>query len=186
MCHKDGSWVWVLTQGKGTQWSAEGKPRLMQGGHTDITAHKQTEAALRLSEEKFAKAFRSSPDGFILSSVPDGRITEVNDTITGISGYAPEELLGKTTVELGLWAKPEVREQYAAIVRREGRVTNFEAVFRAKSGQLHTCLISTEIIQLQTGPHFLSVLRDITEQKQAEMAWLESEARFRALFERTP
>ena len=168
MRHKDGSWVWVLDQGKVTQWTAEGKPLLMHGGHTDITVRKQTEAALRISEEKFAQAFRSGPDGFILSSVPDGRITEVNDTVTRMSGYAPEKLLGKTTVELGLWAEPEARDRYAATVRREGRVTNFEAVFRAKSGKLHTCLISTEIIQLQTGPHFLNVLRDVTERHQTQ------------------
>jgi PAS domain S-box-containing protein len=145
-----------------------GGPPVLRVVLSDLTARKQTEAELRLSEEKFAKAFRSSPDGFILSSVPEGRIVEVNDTVTRISGYTPEELLGRTTVELGLWVDPEVRERYADTVRREGRVTNFEGVFRAKSGELHTCLISTEIIPLQNGPHFLSVLRDITGQKQAE------------------
>ena len=158
----------------------------VQSTSVDITERKQSEAALRLSEDKFAKAFRASPDGFILSSVPDGRIAEVNEAIVHISGYAPEELLGKTTVELGLWMDHGIREQYAELVRNDGRVENFEAVFRAKSGFCHTCLISTEIVSLQTGPHFLSVLRDITAQKRAEAARFESEARFRELFERIP
>ncbi|MCY2988979.1 MAG: PAS domain S-box protein [Planctomycetota bacterium] len=133
-----------------------------------LTARKQTEASLHLSEEKFAKAFRSCPDAFILSSAPDSRITEINDAVTRISGYAPEELLGRTTVELGLWADPGERDRYVALVCREGRVVDFEAVFRTKSGTRRTCLMSTEIIQLATGPHFLSVLRDITEHQQAE------------------
>jgi PAS domain S-box-containing protein len=155
----------------------------MHGGHTDLTARKQAEAALRLSEEKFAKAFRSSPDAIIVSSIPDSRITEVNDSVSRISGYAPEEMLGRTTVELGLWAEPGARDAYVALVLRDGRVTNFEAVFRAKSGTRRTCLMSTEILQLQTGPRFLSVLRDITERRQAEAALRESEERFRAYVE---
>jgi PAS domain S-box-containing protein len=135
---------------------------------TNATGRKQAEDALRLSEDKFAQAFRASPDAIIVSSMPDSRITEANASVSRISGYAPEELLGKTTVELGLWADPGVRDRYVDRVRSDGRVVDFEAVFRTKSGVRRTCLMSTEIIQLATGPHFLSVLRDITEQKQAE------------------
>ena len=147
---------------------ADAGPPVLRVVLSDLTARKQTEAALHLSEEKFAKAFRSCPDAFILARAPDSRIMETNDAVTRISGYAPEELLGRTTVELGLWADPGERDRYVALVSREGRVVDFEAVFRTKSGARRTCQMSTEIIQLQTGPHFLSVLRDITERQQAE------------------
>ncbi len=143
------------------------------------TAREQAEAALRLSEEKFAMAFRCSPDALIISSIPDSRITEINERASAISGYAREELLGRTTVEIGLWADPGVRERYVATVRRDGRVVNFEAVFRSKSGALRTCLMSTEILQLPAGPHFLSVLHDITERKEIEM----HASRWQQLFE---
>ena len=138
------------------------------GVQQDITARKQAEEALRISEEKFAKAFRASPDGFILTSVPDSQITEVNEATSRISGYPREELLGRTTAELGLWADPDARGRYIDQMRRAGQVAEFETVFRTKSGTLLTCLISGEIIHLQSGPHFLSVIRDITQQKLAE------------------
>jgi PAS domain S-box-containing protein len=134
----------------------------------DITDRKLAEDALRVSEEKFAKAFQSSPDAFLLTSVPDGRITEVNTVATLITGYSKEEMLGRTTTELGLWADPAARDAYMAEILREGRAANFETVFRVKSGAIINGLISGGIIQLQDGKCFLSVVRDITELKQVE------------------
>ena len=152
----------------------------------DITARKEVEEALRVSEEKFATSFRSSPDAFILSSVPESRITEVNEATSRISGYTREELLSRTTLELGLWADPDARARYITVLRREGRVAEFETVFRCKSGDIRACLISGEIIQLQSGPHFLSVIRDITERKRVEEALLVSEDKFAKAFRASP
>jgi signal transduction histidine kinase len=77
-----------------------------------------------------------------------------------------EELLGRTTTELGLWLDPAAREEYTARVQREGRVLDFEAEFRTATGTIDG-LISGEIIQLKDGPYFLSIVRDVTEAKRA-------------------
>ena len=145
-----------------------GSVREWVGTCIDITDRKLAEDALRLSEEKFAKAFQSSPDAFLLTSVPDGRITEVNAGAILLSGYSTEEMLGRTTTELGLWADPAARDAYMAEIQREGRAANFETSFRIKSGAIITGLISGGIIQLRDGKCFLSVIRDITERKQAQ------------------
>jgi PAS domain S-box-containing protein len=134
----------------------------------DLTDRKRSEDALRLSEEKFAKAFQFSPDAFLLTSVPDGRITEVNAGAILLSGYSVEEMLGRTTTELGLWADPAARDAYMAEILREGRAANFETVFRVKSGAIITGLISGGIIQLRDEKCFLSVIRDISDRKLAE------------------
>ena len=135
----------------------------------DITERKRAEQTLRISEEKFMKTFQSSPDAILLTTVPDGKIVDVNISAVHITGYSVEELLGRTTGELGLWADPNARDEYMARIHRDGRVANFETNFRTKSGAGIIGLISGEIIQLQTGPCFLSVVRDITERvKDAE------------------
>jgi PAS domain S-box-containing protein len=149
-------------------FAEDGSVREWVGACIDITDRKLADDALRVSEEKFAKAFQASPDAFLLTSVPDGRITEVNTAAILITGHSKEEMLGRTTTELGLWADPEARDAYMMEILREGRATNFETGFRLKSGAIITGLISGEIIQLRDGKCFLSVVRDITERKKAE------------------
>jgi PAS domain S-box-containing protein len=147
---------------------------------SDITDRKRAEEMLLLSEEKFSKAFQSSPDAFLLTSVPDGRITEVNAGAILLSGYSTEEMLGRTTTELGLWADPAARDAYMAEILREGRAANFETVFRVKSGAIITGLISGGIIQLRDGKCFLSVIRDISDRKRAEVALRQQTEELRA------
>jgi PAS domain-containing protein len=67
--------------------------RLFTDLEGDIAARQQAEAALILSEERFFKAFQSSPDGIIISRLSDGRFIDVNDGFCRLIGYARAELL---------------------------------------------------------------------------------------------
>jgi PAS domain S-box-containing protein len=162
---------------------ADGTSLGLRATNRDITDRKLTEEALTISEEKFIKIFQSSPDAILLTSVPEGKVIEMNDSVIRITGYTAEEMLGRTTHELGLWAVPSARDEYVARVRRDGRVTDFETDFRTKSGAVITGLVSGEIIRLRTGPCFLSIVRDITERKRAEEELTKSEGKFRAIFD---
>ena len=135
---------------------------------TDITERKRTEEVLRASKEKFAKVFQASPDIIVLTSLEDGRIVEVNERLQQATGYTHEEIVGKKTLELEFWANPKDRERYVELLRREGRVRDLEVKFRIKSGEIRDTLLSGEIIELKDGKYILGVIRDITEQKQAE------------------
>ena len=119
-----------------------------------------------MSEERFSAAFRSSPDAFFLSSVPEGRIVESNEAASRLTGYTAQEMLGHSTTELGLWLDPAARKEYVARVQGEGRVLDFEAQFRTPTGAIDG-LISGEIIRLKDGPYFLRIVRDVTERKRA-------------------
>jgi PAS domain S-box-containing protein len=152
----------------------------------DITERRRAEEGLRISEERFAKTFRASPDAILLTTVPDGRIVEVNEGMVRISGYTVEEMLGRTTTDLGLWADPSSRDRYMALVRKDGRAVNFETTFRIKSGAVIEGLISGEVLQLRDGPHFLSVVRDVTERKRAEEALRVQTTYLQELFEGAP
>ncbi len=129
---------------------------------------KNTEEILRSSEEKFAKAFRSSPDAIVISSLVDSRIIEVNDGFCRTTGYQREEVLGNTSLDNNLWVSLEDRNRLLDQLATEGRMRNMEAKFRLKSGELRDGLISGEAIELEGGEKCqLLVVRDISELKQA-------------------
>ncbi|WP_421656679.1 two-component system sensor histidine kinase NtrB [Leptothermofonsia sp. ETS-13] len=130
----------------------------------------QAEAALRMSEEKFSKAFRSSPDAITISTLDNGCYVEMNDSCLRMLGYHREEMLGHSALELGIWAKPEDRDTVVRSLQEKGSVSKIELQFRKKSGEIFPALFSAEIIHLENEPCLLSVATDITALKQAEKA----------------
>jgi two-component system, cell cycle sensor histidine kinase and response regulator CckA len=165
---------------------------VVRGIAHDVTDQKRTEKALRTSEEKFAKAFRSSPNVMCISSLTEGRFIEVNGAFERHSGFTREEVIGHTAIELGLWVQcnwgGEVIDRGKLIerIRKEGRVENVEVQFRTKSGQVILTLLSVEAIELGGEQCLLTVGQDITAQKAAEEALRHSEANYRSLFLRAP
>ena len=133
-----------------------------------IIARLSIEDALRQSEEKFSKAFRTIPDMIIISTIEGGTLIEVNDSFTRLTGYSREEMLGHSTLELDIWTKIEDRNRMLKILEEKGRVKNEEFVFRTKSGELRDVLISAERIEVAGEPCLLAVTTDITEQKQSQ------------------
>ena len=129
---------------------------------------KKNEEALRFSEEKFAKAFRSSPNPKIISSLADGRYIEVNDSFLQLTGYAREEVVGHTAIDLNIWLRQEDRTQMKEMLQAEGVIGNLECAFRTKSGQGLVILLAAEIIEINGEPCIIGVVNDITERKRME------------------
>lgn len=140
----------------------------IQGTAYDITAQKKSETALRESEEKFSKAFENSPDAMTITSALDGTLVDINRTFTVLSGYSREECIGHTSIELDLWANPCDRERYVAELRDKGRVIDYEADFRSKTGQRRRCSVAGEFIDIGGELYILGVIQDNTERKEAE------------------
>lgn len=134
----------------------------------DITEQKKTEETLRISEEKFSRLFSSSPDSITLTRFTDATLIEVNDSFCQFLGYQREELMGKDTVKMNLWVSKNERQRYIELLNQNKKVTNFEAEFLTKSGEIKTGIISAELINLQDDVYTLSIVRDITERKHAE------------------
>ncbi|MBV8859279.1 MAG: PAS domain S-box protein [Acidobacteria bacterium] len=134
----------------------------------DITERKRAEQRLRESEERFAKAFESSPLALTITSLETGRLLEVNETFTRLSGYARAEAVGHTTLELGLWAEPADREAELAVFAKHGRVRDVEYRFHMKDGRELVGLLSAEQIEIAGERCALTVIEDVTERKRAE------------------
>jgi PAS domain S-box-containing protein len=140
----------------------------------DITERKQAEEALRKSEEKFAKAFRSSPTIITITQLNNGKILEVNEAFEKIMGYTREEALGKTTVQLDIWRSQTDRDDFMRAFYANSQLKNAEVQFRTKGGNYITCLYSAELIELDGEKCLLSVIEDITERKRAGEALAEA------------
>jgi PAS domain S-box-containing protein len=134
----------------------------------DITSRKQSEEALKLSEEKFRKAFMISPDSVNINRLSDGMFISVNEGFTNILGYTEGESVGKTSLELNIWADPENRKTLAKALQEKGSIENFEAIFRNKNGSIVIGLMSASLIDLNGVPHILNITKDITARKRIE------------------
>jgi PAS domain S-box-containing protein len=145
----------------------------------DITARKQAEEALRQSEECFSKAFEASPLAMTITSLRTGRLIEVNETFTRLSGYTREEAVGRTTLELGVWANPNDRDAELALVTGSGQVRKNKYRFRMKDGTELIGLLSAERLEIGGEPCALTVIENITERERAEALLRENEERLR-------
>lgn len=165
--HTDGGVTDVITN-KVLFRKANGAPSGIIGVLVDITERKRAEQALRASEAKFMLAFHGSPTMMVISSIPDGRIIEVSDSLLSGMGTTREEILGRTSVELGSYVNPEQRDQVLALLAAQGSVRNVEVPMYDRDGAIRHCLFSAERIQLEGREHNLVLLQDISDRKQAE------------------
>ena len=129
---------------------------------------KESEDALRLSEDKFSKLFHSNPDWVIISSLHEGRYIDVNDAFLRMTGYNREEVIGHTSLELNIWVEPEERKAMIPILLKDGRISNHDVRFRIKSGQIRFMLRSAALIDFGGEAAIISVSKDITERMRAE------------------
>lgn len=145
----------------------------------DITERRRAEEALRLSEERFAKAFRTIPDVLIISRQSDGQILEVNDRWEELFGYSRDMVIGRSSLALNLYVNPVDRQQFIHQLHQAGLVRDYELEIRRKSGEVRQASISVEAIVIHDEPCLLTILRDITERKRTEEALRESEETLR-------
>ncbi|MFT3752651.1 MAG: PAS domain S-box protein [Paludibacter sp.] len=178
-----GVWKWIHTRGKVVAYNEANQPLRMVGTHTDITDRKQAENALKQSEDKFKKVFLTSPNCLTINRLGDGMYVALNPGFTDIIGYTENEMLGKTSVERNIWYDLSDRKKWVDELNKNGKVRNFEARFRRKSGDVIYGLVSASVIELGGVKHVISVMSDITEKKVAEKSLRESEEKFRDIFE---
>lgn len=124
---------------------------------------------LKESEERFRLAFYTSPDAIALNRLSDGLYMEINKGFTDITGYTPEDLRGKTSLEISIWKNPQDRERLKQALAEKGVVYNMEFPFVMKDKITKYGLMSAAIIKISGEPFILSITRDITEWKKMQM-----------------
>lgn len=142
------------------QRDAAGKPVTLAGAMQDISS-------LRESELRFKVAFRASPLAASIARIPDGTFLEVNDRYETWFGWSALDLVGRTTLEVGLWADVEARAAWLTELQHRGSTLNFEAEWVCKSGEKRCVSISAELINLHDQQHVVAFAQDITEHKES-------------------
>ncbi len=156
---------------------------IVRGIAHDVTDQKHLERALQLSEEKFSKAFRNSPNLVSITRLQDGLVLDVNESFEKQTGYSRNELLGRTKLEVGLWIDPSERKKLVRGIEEQGFVRDQEIHFRSKSGQVAVFQIAVEQIKLRGERCLLTVGQDITLRKRAEDELRQAQQRIESLLD---
>ena len=193
---KDGSWTWArLTIAP--QRDSEGRLLHLLAFVEDISDRKVAEEhlaaamkALRLSEERYRLAFQLNFDSIDICSLEDGRFIDVNEAFLRVLGFKRQEVIGRTSMELGLWDNPADRQKLVEEIGKNSVCRNLEVQYRTRGGSLRWGLLSVSDFEMHGVPCILSATRDITDAKLAEErlaaaaeALQVSEKRYRTVFQ---
>ncbi len=164
----DGSLVWISINSQPLLHPGGTRPYAVVTSFVDVTERVIAERALRQSEEQLRVIYDASPVVISVSRFEDGRYLEVNPAFLHTGGWTREEVIGRTSFELGVWVDPRDREKIIEGVRAHGAVRDLEISFRMKSGEVRQLLCGVELIHFEPGDCLLLVGQDITERKKAE------------------
>ncbi|AFY80933.1 PAS domain S-box protein [Oscillatoria acuminata] len=185
LLHNNGSYLWMLVRGMAVR-DADGHPYRFAGSQTDITDRRRAREALRVSQEKFSKAFRASPDAIAITTLAEGRYIEINDRFLEMSGFEWAEVIGNNSIDLNIWVYEAEQKACIEELQTSGRVIDREIHFRMKSGEIRVGLFCAESIVLEGVPCVVSITRDITERKQYEEKLYHTTSELQAIFKALP
>ncbi|HEY4611907.1 MAG TPA: PAS domain S-box protein [Bacteroidota bacterium] len=187
LVHKSGKKVWVEV--REAPVVKDGVTVAIVGSLTDITERKKAEEALRLAEAKYHAIFENAMNGIFQTS-PDGHFLMVNPAMARMLGYSsPEELINsRTDITHQGYVDPKRREAFKQLIERQGYVVGFEYEVYRKDGSTMWISENARPVRDALGAllYYEGFFEDITERKRAAQARLESEARFRELFDDAP
>ncbi|MGQ0708667.1 MAG: PAS domain S-box protein [Rhodoferax sp.] len=143
----------------------------------------QREQELAEAHDRLQSIFENNPDVLMISRMSDGCITDVNAAALRLFGYMRDEVLGQTTLGLGLWVQPADRERLAQVLRLHGYCEGLVSEFRLRSGATIVASLTAVITRLKGEPCVISTLHDITQRQRAEERLQASEALLRSTLE---
>jgi PAS domain S-box-containing protein len=129
---------------------------------------KQAEEALRESEQKFSILFEKSSSAISLSRLPDGVIVNINEAFERAFGFTKHEVIGKTSLELGINPDAEGRARLLAALSQDGFARNQELALHTKSGEARIFSVNIDLVDIGDQKYILNTTQDVTKQKYAE------------------
>lgn len=163
----DGTMRVIHAMGEVTEFDAEGKPSLMLGTNQDVTERRRLEDDLRESEQKYTLLFEKSTVPTVLLKLPEVTIANVNEACEKLTGFKREEMIGKTSTELGL-ARKEERTKVISEFERRGELALNEIALMTKSGERRVVVVNTMPVRIGGEKFAITTMQDVTERKHAE------------------
>ena len=167
MRRQDGTRFWVIQTGRPLDPGAVLDAASIWV-YTDISERKQADFVLHQSRQMFSTAFESCPIAASIATIADGRFIEANENYERDFGWTKTDLIGKTSVEIGLWPDQVTRVLWVEAMKHSGRLVNYETVWMRKDGERRQVSLSSEITELNGQSCILCYATDITVRKSAE------------------
>lgn len=152
----------------------------------DITEAKKTEEFLNLSEEKFSTAFYDNQTSMSISRLCDGLVIDVNRAFLETIHCKKDEVIGKTTHQLGIWITNEDRQKLTEELLEYGHVKNKECTFRKSNGNVCHTITSLALLNINGEKYILSSSADITKHKEAEKDLIRTQQLLYQVFDNIP
>ena len=169
---QDGSIFWILERAITFQ-DADGHS-FIEGTAVDITERKQSELALKQSEERFATIFRQSPVGCAILSV-EGVFLNANDYLLRMLALPMEKVIGKSTVELGFWKSHQEQAELYRRLRAEGSIQNLAVKFNDATGAEHYGLYFATLVRIGEKECIFGMQLDRTGEHELEAKFLQAQ-----------
>ena len=157
---RDGEWLW-------------------DGIETDVTERHQADVALQQTAERFAQIFTHSPIPISVNRLRDGVLLDVNEAFLRLLGRSLDEVVGRSTLEIGLYAKPEERARIRELLLREEHLHGVEQTILTKSGDHRNMLLWIDRLKIGGETCVLVAGLDVTEQRKVEAHERELEEQLR-------
>ena len=153
---------------------------------TDITDRKKAEVALRRSQESFAIMFRSLPIAVAISRLTDGTIVDMNPEFVRLTGFKREEMIGKTSADLGLNPDHEGRARVLEELKRDGIAAPAQFRVYPKGAPPREVVSHVRVVEMAGESFALSSIVDLTERKQIEEELAEANRVLKAIIAASP
>jgi PAS domain S-box-containing protein len=168
---RDGSVFWILER---ATIVCDGDCSFIEGTAIDITERKQSEIALKQSEERFATIFRQSPVGCAILSL-DGIFLNANDNMLQLLALPAEKVIGKSAVELGFWKTAQERADFYQRLQADGSIQNLEVKFSDANGVEHVGLYFATLVRIGEKECIFGMQLDQTEERELEAKFLQAQ-----------
>lgn len=129
----------------------------------DLTDRKRAEAARARSDALLSHLFEASVDSILVTELDSGRVVLANEGFAQLSGIPVTQAQGRTTLELGIWDDPELREQFVRELRTAGRVRDFPLRLRRADGEIRSVVLASATFRLEESTFAVTVARDVTQ-----------------------
>jgi PAS domain S-box-containing protein len=141
----------------------------------EIAVRMSTETALRLSEERFSKAFKASPIPLAIQNLCSGAFLDINEGFAELTGHTAKEIIGSTPLKMNMWARPETEHVILRKLRQELTVQGLPCEILTKKGEKKDVIVCAELFEFGGELNLLILVQDISEQIKLEQQLRQSQ-----------
>jgi PAS domain S-box-containing protein len=136
-------------------------------------------------DDAFSRFVQGSPDGVLITRRNDGLVLEANPVFLRMSGWRREQILGRTTLQIGMWEDPAARSAMVAQIEKSGSATGVG--FRLRSSTGEPMIVEATVVGLRLGDEDCIVFaaRDVRDRERAAAELRQSHDMLRATIDST-